>query len=132
MPKSRLVNEVWKAAISALVQSRGYDPPESEYRFDRKRKWRFDLAWPALMVAFEKEGMTPRGGKSRHTTFSGYSNDCEKYNKAQLLGWVVIRGTVRQIESGKAGEDLLAALELRLGSQQVVPNNRHRKTGRRS
>lgn len=107
--------EVWAAILSALAQSRGHPKPVAEYRFHPERMWRFDLAWPTLMVAFEKEGMARPGGKSRHATKDGYAKDCEKYNAAQLAGWVVIRGTARMIESGEAGVDLLAALELASG-----------------
>jgi hypothetical protein len=32
--------------------------------------------------------------KSRHTSVTGFTNDCEKYNAAQLLGWKVLRYTV--------------------------------------
>ncbi|AWM38721.1 hypothetical protein GobsT_30870 [Gemmata obscuriglobus] len=107
--------EVWAAVLSALVQSRGHPRPEREYRFHSDRMWRFDLAWPALKVAFEREGLATKGGKSRHTTNAGYAGDIEKYNAAALAGWVVIRGTTRMIESGEAGNDLLTALELASG-----------------
>src|ERR1035437_1838543 len=52
-----------------------------EWYFDRTRKWRFDFAWPVrICVAVEIEGLMPPGSKSRHTTNSGFSKDCEKYN----------------------------------------------------
>jgi hypothetical protein len=59
------------------------------------RKFRFDIAIPALKVAIEYEGiMTIKGGtKSRHTTNVGYSTDCEKYNLATVEGWRVLRYT---------------------------------------
>jgi hypothetical protein len=102
--------ELWKAIISVAVQSEGFPKPEDEHEFHPERKWRFDLAWPSLMVAFEKEGMAPVGGKSRHTTRDGFAGDCEKYNAAQLAGWVIIRGTSRMIESGEVVDVLLEAL----------------------
>lgn len=104
--------EVWKAVLSALAENAGHGRAVSEHRFHSSRMWRFDLAWPRLKVAFEKEGMAP-GAKSRHTTLAGYAGDCEKYNEAQLLGWLVIRATAKQIESGQASTWLLAALKLR-------------------
>lgn len=76
--------------------------PEPEYRFAPPRLWKFDLAWPGLMVAAEYEGMARKGGKSRHTTLTGYSNDAEKYNEAALLGWLVVRVTVLHVKSGEA------------------------------
>lgn len=99
------------ALLVCEVESAGYGSPEPEHAFHPDRKWRFDLAWPAYRVAFEREGMPKRGGgKSRHTTPEGYVGDIEKYNAAQILGWVVIRGTGHMIEDGRAVRDLLAAL----------------------
>jgi len=43
-------------------------------------------------VLIEYEGISSR--KSRHTTVTGFTNDCEKYNQAQLTGWKVLRYTV--------------------------------------
>ena len=62
-----------------------------EFRFHNQRKFRFDFALPDLKVAFEYEGIMR--GKSRHTTITGYTKDCEKYNLAALEGWKVYRYT---------------------------------------
>ena len=62
-----------------------------EYRFDTGRKWRSDWAIPAIKCLVEYEGLL--SAKSRHTTVSGYTSDSEKYNRAQQLGWRVIRVT---------------------------------------
>jgi hypothetical protein len=43
-------------------------------------------------VLIEFEGIMAT--KSRHTSVTGFTNDCEKYNAAQLLGWKVLRYTV--------------------------------------
>jgi hypothetical protein len=64
---------------------------ESEFKFHPDRNWRFDRAFPALMIAIEIEGGTWSGG--RHSREPGYSNDCEKYNAASLLGWRIFRFT---------------------------------------
>lgn len=56
------------------------------------RKWRFDIAWPELMVAVELEG-GHWTGNSRHTRGSGFAADCEKYSTAAALGWRVLRFT---------------------------------------
>lgn len=80
---------------------------ESEYRFDEKRKWRFDfivsrkvlpeyqqttlVSW----VALEVEGGVYTGG--RHTRPTGFIKDMEKYNRAAVLGWLVLRVTPDQL-----------------------------------
>lgn len=73
-----------------------------------KRRWRFDIAFPAEMLAVEVEGGTWTRG--RHTRGSGYEKDCEKYNTAVLLGWRVLRFTSGQVWSGYAKDTILKAL----------------------
>lgn len=69
-----------------------------EHCFAPPRRWRFDYAWPGLLLALEVEGGVWSGG--RHTRGSGFLRDMEKYNTASLLGWRVFRTTPQQIESG--------------------------------
>jgi hypothetical protein len=63
-----------------------------EHKFHPTRKWRADIAIPTLKALIEYEGIS--SAKSRHTSITGFSNDCEKYNQAQLIGWKVLRYTV--------------------------------------
>lgn len=74
--------------------------PVREYRFDSERRWRFDFAWPNLLVAVEVEGGTRASG--RHNRHAGFEADCEKYNHAVLAGWRVLRFTTEQVKSGWA------------------------------
>jgi len=90
--------------IALRCKAASLPAPVPEYRFAPPRRWRFDQAWPGLMVAAEYEGMARRGGKSRHTTITGYANDCEKYNESAILGWLVIRVTALHVQSGQAWE----------------------------
>ena len=83
------------------LQLSGLPEPQREFMFHRKRKWRFDLAWPELLIAVEVEGGIWTGG--RHVRGEGYEADCEKYNEAQLAGWMVLRFTPGMIKKGKAG-----------------------------
>lgn len=85
--------------------------PTLEFRFHPPRQWRFDLAWPAFMIAFEREGGTWTGG--RHNLASGFERDCEKYNQAAIDGWLLIRGTVSMIRQGLALHDLRRAFSAR-------------------
>jgi len=73
---------------------------EAEYRFEPTRKWRFDFAWPALLIAAEIEGGTWH--TSRHTNPIGFERDCEKYNRAAQLGWRVFRFTGDMVRDGRA------------------------------
>lgn len=66
-------------------------PFETEHRFHSTRKFRFDVAFPEHKIAIEYEGLVSE--KSRHTTIEGYTNDCRKYNLAQIEGWKVLRYT---------------------------------------
>ena len=71
--------------------------PVREYRFHPKRKWRFDLAWPALLVACELEGGT--WVKGAHSRGAHYASDCEKYSEAAALGWRLCRLTTEQLRT---------------------------------
>ena len=84
--------------------------PEREYRFHPVRRWRFDFAWPDLMLAVECEGLTAPGTKSRHTTNQGFTKDCGKYNAAAMAGWKVLRFTSQMIKSGEALQQIEEAL----------------------
>lgn len=65
-----------------------------EYRFDEKRKWRFDWAYPAVKIAVEYEGIfTKDKSKTGHTSITGVMQDVEKYNAAMVLGWKIVRVT---------------------------------------
>ena len=89
----------------ALLANRGLPAPVMEHRFDLVRRWRFDYAWPAHRIALEVEGGIWTGG--RHTRGAGFLKDCEKYNRAAVLGWRVLRTT----PSGLCGAEILDSLE---------------------
>lgn len=74
--------------------------PELEFKFSSTRKWRFDLAWPAVKLAVEVEGGTFVQG--RHNRGAAFEKDCEKYAEAVLAGWRVLRFTGHQVEDGRA------------------------------
>tara|TARA_R110000868_G_scaffold16350_13_gene73586 strand:+ start:318 stop:725 length:408 start_codon:yes stop_codon:yes gene_type:complete len=78
--------------LFALHREKKIPQYTSELIFHPTRKFRFDWAIPDLKVAIEFEGIM--SNKSRHTTVTGYSKDCIKYNLAACLGWKVLRYTV--------------------------------------
>ena len=81
--------------------------PVREYRFTPLRRWRFDFAWPALLIAVEVEGGHWVGGHGGER----FGQDCEKYNMATIAGWRVLRVTPEQITSGEAIEWLQRLLK---------------------
>lgn len=109
----------------------GLPLPKREYRFVRDivgdgagiRKrvkeaglhdWKFDFAYPQYRLAIEVEGGTWSGG--RHVRGAGYKSDCQKYNAAQLHGWIVLRYTTDSIKDGSAMDEIEKTLE-RMGAQ---------------
>lgn len=74
--------------------------PEREYRFHPRRQWKFDFCFPEARVGIECEGGIFSGG--RHTRGKGFADDCEKYNAAAALGWIVLRYPAKAIKSGEA------------------------------
>jgi very-short-patch-repair endonuclease len=75
-------------------------PYVKEHRFHQDRKWRFDYAFPTLMVAVEIDGGTWISG--RHSRGIGYRGDCEKMAEAAILGWRVLRFTSDMVKDGTA------------------------------
>jgi len=94
--------------VFVIARKLGLSAPEREYRFDPERRWRFDYAWPSLKVAVEIEGgIWIRG---RHVRPTGYLADLEKYNRAVVLGWRVLRYAPHQL--GRLEHDLRTLLDI--------------------
>jgi very-short-patch-repair endonuclease len=66
-----------------------------EYRFDKVRRWRFDRAWPELMVAVEIQGGV-------HVVREQFYKDLEKRAAAMLAGWRVLEVGPKEVKSGRA------------------------------
>ena len=81
----------------AICAADGLPMPVREHRFHDTRRWRFDYAWPAQMVALEVEGGVWTGG--RHTRGKGYVADLEKYREAAIAGWCVLRVTPAELKA---------------------------------
>ena len=93
----------WQIKVSGLPD------PTRELRFAPPRRWRFDFAWPDLMVALEVDGGTWTRG--RHSRPGGFEADCEKLNAAASLGWRVLRVTGDMVRDGRALAAVLAVLD---------------------
>lgn len=114
--RCKVEREKHKVIVDALLAQSRIPMPVCEHRFC-SRKFRFDYAWPEQKVAVEIEGGTYGRRKARHSTGSGYSADCDKYNLAALGGWLVLRYTAAHVRRHKAQilAQVAAALELRAG-----------------
>jgi hypothetical protein len=73
---------------------------ETEYQFATDRKWRFDAAVPSKSIAIEIEGGHWAGGA--HVRGKHFESDMEKYNRAALYGWRVLRFSHQQVLEGEA------------------------------
>lgn len=81
-----------------------------EYRFNQRRKWRFDYAIPEHRVALEVEGGVFTQG--RHVRPQGFLGDIEKYNTATLMGWKLLRTTPSDLLTTKTLEMLKCAINV--------------------
>ncbi len=84
----------------------------TEYQFHPERKWRFDFAWPEIMLAVEIEGGIWTGG--RHVRGQGFEADLVKYNEATKLNWWVLRYSTKQVQNGTALSDVIDAATKRV------------------
>jgi len=99
---------------AVILERAGLKGFEREVRFHPERRWRFDLAHRAAMVAVEIEGMNCYAAHpGKHRSVEGYSADLEKYNSAALGGWMVLRFTTRQMNDGTMVDLVRRALERR-------------------
>lgn len=86
--------------LEQQIRCSGLPAPERELIFARPRRWRFDMAWPALMLAAEVNGGTWIAG--RHNRGSSIAADYEKLNEATLRGWRVLQFTADMVRDGRA------------------------------
>jgi very-short-patch-repair endonuclease len=63
---------------------------ETEYRFHPARRWRFDIAFPALKLAVEIDGRGTGGHMGGHHSVVSARRDAEKRNEAVRLGWRIL------------------------------------------
>lgn len=93
LPKSKPIG---LTAIENVLRAAGIKYV-TEHRFSKVKKFRFDIAIPSLKLACEYEGVFSK--KSRHTSLTGYTNDCSKYTLAAVEGWTVLRYTAKNYKS---------------------------------
>ena len=100
--------------------------PELQHRFHPERRWRFDFAFPAELVAVEVDGgifAAENGTEAgRHARGVGRLKDYEKRNAAAELGWFVLCYGPPQVRDGTAAlqvERLVRARRLLLPGATV-------------
>jgi len=101
--------------LLVLIRASGFEEPVTEYPFAKHlgRRWRFDFAWPDRWLAVEVDGGAWVPGGGRHTRGAGFAADHDKFNRAALLGWRVLRFTSRHLADGSALAEIAEALRIR-------------------
>lgn len=123
---------IWQLEVA------GAPTPVAEFCFHNTRKWRADLAWPALLLLVEYEGAVYLNG--RHTRGAGYEEDCAKYNAATLLGYRLLRFTDRMVNEGRALSDILRIITIQQkdgfrrpeAGDLCIPRSSETESGRRN
>lgn len=91
--------ELAALAVQDWCRKHGFTVPVAEHKFHPKRKWRFDLCWPAPdLVAIEFQGGAWVHGA--HTRGKHFESDCAKFSEAAVLGWRLLLCTYEQFEAG--------------------------------
>jgi len=67
---------------------------EHTFYKEGRRRWRFDFSLPCCKLAIEIDGMS-------HAQPAVFLKDIEKYNRAMVLGWRVLRFTPEMIDKNK-------------------------------
>lgn len=86
---------VTQLRLSGIPEPRSLLHPEGQVRFHPKRRWRFDLAWPDILLAAELQGFG-------HSNPKCLGIDCEKACEAAGLGWTLLPMLYKHIRNGKA------------------------------
>jgi very-short-patch-repair endonuclease len=79
--------------------------PKREYEFHSYRNWRFDFAYPPLMLAIEVSG------RGRHQTPKGYNEDAQKMNAAVESGWRVLNYPYSIVATKKRRERIIEQIK---------------------
>lgn len=99
-PKKKPKSELEAIMLGQLESAGLAEGMVREHRFHPDRRWRFDFCWPSRRLALEVQGgVWVNGG---HNRGAGFTNDCEKFNEAALLGWRLIKVSGGQVRNGCA------------------------------
>jgi len=89
----KLRAQVRDAAFLAMLDAASLPRPTPEFHFAESigRHWRFDWAFVPQFIALEVEGGVFLKGGGRHNRGAGYAADLEKYSRAAVMGWRILR-----------------------------------------
>ena len=107
-----MAGDKWPLALDQQLRLIGITAQVLEHRFAPPRRWRFDLAYPAILFAVEVDGMVQRI-KER------FRADVEKHQAAFMLGWRVFRVTPAQVRAGTAALLVKSALRVVSASERI-------------
>lgn len=93
--------------FDTLCKAHGLPTPVHEYQFDPARKWRVDYLFDSWLALEVEGGVWAEG---RHTRGQGFVDDISKYNELAIAGYVLIRCTPADIQSGAAFDLVRRAL----------------------
>jgi hypothetical protein len=93
--------------------------PVQEYKFHHTRRFRFDFAWPSVLIAAEVQGGQWVTGGGRHQRGAHLDNEYEKLNLAAMGGWRVFLFTTNMVEDGRAIATLKEFFEVK-GDEQTI------------
>ena len=107
-----MADKVWKI-LNTVCE--GWIP---EFRFDSVRRFKFDYGHLRMKIAVEMEGGIYTG--TGHAKIGRYLSDMQKYNLAQLKGWIVLRYGYGQ--ENLIVNDIKKAIDKR--NKEVIEKNR--------
>lgn len=90
-------------ALCALLPP-GIPPPVPEYRFDPRRLWRLDFAWPDRQIGLEVDGALFVNGA--HNRGAALLKQYEKANAAAIAGWTILRYGTTHAQLVQAARDV--------------------------
>jgi hypothetical protein len=95
-----------EAELRGNLEVMSLRPFTPQHRFHPERRWRFDFAFPDVLVGVEIDGgiFAAENGETagRHARGAGILSGFEKKNAAAELGWCVLSYGPPQIRSGEA------------------------------
>lgn len=98
--------------IDSWCDAHGWERPTREFQFAAPlREWRFDYAWPRLLIALELDGAV--WARGRHTRGGGFLGDLAKFNEAALRGWIVLRVETKAATSERTRGLMMRAMSVR-------------------